>query len=157
MNSSVIFKALLIGLLAVTAILVGSAVATGGSADMISYNLMWGYFLVAFGLFSAVLCAILGMASAPDSIKMTALSVGLVAVVIGISSYIASGHSIQIVNLGDGGFFAEDETKITEASVLVTYIAAAGAIIVALFSEVMGIVGGGINRKPKTTEVTDAE
>ncbi len=152
MNSTLIFRVILAVLLLVTVGLVGAAVATGGSAEMVSVNLLWAYFLAALGIFAAVLCAVMGMVSAPAGIKMTVLSVALVAIVIGISSYIASTHSYEIVNLGDGGFFPADETKITEASVLVTYVACAAAIIVALLSEVMGLVGGGVAKPVATTE-----
>ncbi len=152
MNSTLIFRVILAVLMLATVGLVGAAVASGGTAEMISLNLLWAYFLAALGIFAALLCAVMGMVSAPSSIKMTALSVALVAIVIGISSYVASTHSYQIVNLGDGGFFAADETKITEASVLVTYAAGAAAVIVALLSEVMGLIGGGVAKRAATTE-----
>ncbi len=131
-------------MLLVTIGLVGGAVATGGSAEMISYNIMWGYFLAAFAIAASLLCAVAGMISAPAGLKVTGLSVILVAIVVGASWSVASGHSIQIVNLGDGGFFGAEETIISEASIYVTYAAFAGAVVVSLLSEVMGMIGGGV-------------
>ncbi|MFI3288913.1 MAG: hypothetical protein SNH55_01835 [Rikenellaceae bacterium] len=144
MNSSNILKALLVVMLLVTIGLVGGAVATGGSAEMISYNIMWGYFLAAFAIAASLLCAVMGMVSAPAGLKVTGLSVILVAIVVGASWSVASGHSIQIVNLGDGGFFGAEETIISEASIYVTYAAFVGAVVVSLLSEVMGMIGGGV-------------
>ncbi|MFI3248242.1 MAG: hypothetical protein R3Y39_03835 [Rikenellaceae bacterium] len=144
MNSSKMLKALLVVLLLVTVGMVAGAVATGGSAEMISYNIMWGYFLAAFAIAAALICAVVGMVSAPAGLKVTGLSVALVAIVVGASWSVASGHSIQIVNLGDGGFFGAEETVISEASIYVTYAAFAGAIVVSLFSELMGMIGGGV-------------
>lgn len=131
-------------MLLVTIGLVGGAVATGGSAEMISYNIMWGYFLAAFAIAASLLCAVMGMVSAPAGLKVTGLSVILVAIVVGASWSVASGHSIQIVNLGDGGFFGAEETIISEASIYVTYAAFVGAVVVSLLSEVMGMIGGGV-------------
>ncbi len=144
MNSTKMLKALLVIMLLVTIALVAGAAASGGSAEMISYNIMWGYFLAAFAVASALICAVAGMISAPAGLKAAGLSVALVAVIVGASWSIASGHSIQIVNLGDGGFFDAEETVITEACIFVTYIAFAGAIVVSLFSELMSMVGGGV-------------
>ncbi len=152
MKNKIIFKVLLVLMLLITLGLVGAATATGGDAGIISLNLLWGYFLVTFSVAAAVLCAIVGMVSAPAGIKMTALSVVLVGIIVGAAWAIASGNSYQIVNLGDGGFFGAEETVITEASVLVTYVAFGAAVFVALLSEFMGIVSTGVKKVTPATE-----
>ncbi len=131
-----ILKIALIAMLLITIGLVAGAAATGGSASMIDMNLYWGYLLVALAVVSAIGCALFGMINAPEGLKSTGISLGLVIVVIGAAYAIASGNSYQIVNLGDGGFFGAEETVITETSVLVTYVAMGAAILVAL----LGIV-----------------
>ncbi len=140
MDTQKILKGALIGMLLISAGLVVAAGATGGSDAIIGLNLIWAYFLVAFSMGSAIFCAIFGMVNAPAGVKMTIISAGIVAMVVIISSFIASSHSIQIVNIADGGFFDAGDTVITEASILVTYVAMAGALLVALGGEILGVV-----------------
>ncbi|MFI3328094.1 MAG: hypothetical protein R3Y70_03010 [Rikenellaceae bacterium] len=127
-------------MMVVSAGLVVAAVTTGGSPAMVGLNLLWAYFLVAFGVASAAVCAVLGMINAPAGLKMTLISVGAIAMIVVISTFIASSHTIQIVNIGDGGYFDAGDTVITEASILVTYVAMAGALLAALGGEILGIV-----------------
>ncbi len=137
-----IFKIVLITLLAITVGVVVAAVATGGSAAMVSLNLIWGYILAAIAVIAAIGCAVYGMISSPSGIKATIISVAIVVVVVAASYFIASGHSIEIPNIGDGGVFERGETVVTEASVLVTYVAFGAAIIAAIASEVIAAVEG---------------
>lgn len=137
-----ILKIALIVMLLITLGLVAGAAATGGSAQMIDLNLYWGYLLVAMSILSAIFCAVFGMINAPQGLKATGISVGLVVVVVGAAYAIASGHSIQIPNIGDGGFFGAEETVITETSVLVTYVALGGAILVSLLGIIFNSIEG---------------
>ncbi|MFR9653710.1 MAG: hypothetical protein SNG47_07870, partial [Rikenellaceae bacterium] len=120
-----IFNILLGVLLAITAALMIYAVVAGGSQAAIGANLMWGYFLVVFGLASAVACAVVGMIDSPSGIKQTILSIVLVLVVVGASYAFAANNTVQITNIENGGVFDAGETVITETSVLVTYVAVA--------------------------------
>ncbi len=114
------------------------AVVTDGAESAISLTLVWGYTLVGLALASALVCAFAGMITSADGLKGAIISLVLGVAVIGVSYYIAAGHTIQIVNLGDGGFFPAEDTIITEASVLVTYVVCAVAVVVAIVSEVWG-------------------
>lgn len=129
----------LLGLLmAVTALLLVYAVATGGSEAAIGLNLIWGYFLFVFAIAAALFCALFGMIQNPAGIKGTILSVLLVLVVVGVSYFYAAGHTVNIVDLQNNGFFGRGETVITETSILVTYVAFAAAFVTALVTEVWG-------------------
>ncbi len=147
MKNISVLKIMLILMMLVTIGLVGAAVATG-SPEVIGYNLIWGYILVAGSLAAAIFCAVFGMMKASDGLLKAAISTGIVAVVIAASYFIASGHSIQIVNLGDGGFFGEFETMITEASIYVTYVTFGAAAIAAIggliFNSIEGMGNGGL-------------
>ncbi len=129
---------LLIVLLAVTALLVVYAVASSPENlnAAISLNLIWGYTLFAAAALAAVGCAIWGLVKSPAGLKGTLLSLVLVVAVIVISYLVANGHDYQIVNLEDGGYFERGDTVIADAGILVTYVAAAGAILAAIFSEI---------------------
>ena len=60
----------------------------------------------------------------------------LVVVVIGASYFIANGHDVKIVDLQNGGFFDGWKAVIAETGILVSYVAAAGAILAAVYSEI---------------------
>ncbi|MFI3292160.1 MAG: hypothetical protein SNG27_01340 [Rikenellaceae bacterium] len=111
---------------------------SGGADAAIGLNLMWAYALLAAGLVAAVICAFAGMATSTEGLKGTIISLVLGIAVIGASYYIASGHSIQIVDLSTGGFFPADDTVITEASVLVTYVVFGASVLVAIVTEIWG-------------------
>ena len=125
-------------LMAVTAILLVYAVATGGSEASIGLNLMWGYFLFVFAIAAALFCALFGMIKNPAGIKGTILSVLLILVIVGVSYFYAAGHTVNIIDLQNNGFFSHGETVITETSILVTYVAFAAAFVTALVTEVWG-------------------
>lgn len=131
-----ILSVLLGTLMAITVVVTGYAIATNGSQESISANLVWGYVLMAVALCSVLLCTVYGMAQNTATIKSTLLSVVLVVVVIAISYFVAQGHDTQIVDLANDSFFDRGETVIADASIIVTYIAAVAAIASALFSEV---------------------
>lgn len=125
-------------LLVITAVLLVYAIATGGSETAISVNLIWGYFLFVFAIAAALFCAIFGMIQNPKGIKGAILSLALVIVVVGVSYFYSASHTINIVDLQNNGFFGHPETVITEASIIVTYVAFAAAFITAVVTEIWG-------------------
>ena len=137
---------ILLGLMmAITVALIIYAVASPHPANFtefdtsISMNLMWGYGLFIFALACAVFCALFGMIKNPAGIKGTILSLILVIAVVGVSYFIASGHSIQIPDVQNNTTFGVAETVVTETSILVTYVAGAAAFVVAIATEIWGI------------------
>ena len=125
-------------LMAITAVLLVYAIATGGSDAAISVNLTWGYFLVVFAIAAAIFCAVFGMIQNPAGIKGTILSLALISVIIGVAYFISAGHSIQIPDLANGGVFGAGETVLTETSILVTYVAMVAAFLTAVVTEIYG-------------------
>ena len=65
-----------------------------------------------------------------------ALYVILVIIIIGVSYFYSAGHTINIVDLQNNGFFGHTETVITETSILVTYVAFAAAFVTAVVTEI---------------------
>ena len=125
-------------LMAITAVLMVYAIATGGSDVAISVNLTWGYFLVVFAIAAAIFCAVFGMIQNPAGIKGTIVSLALIIVIIGVAYFISAGHSIQIPDLANGGVFGAGETVLTETSILVTYVAMVAAFLTAVVTEIYG-------------------
>ena len=123
-------------LLAITFALLAYAMATGGDEKAISVILVWGYILFAVAIAAAIGCAVYGMIKNPAGIKGTILSLVLIAVIVGASYFYAAGHTVNIVDLQNNGFFGHSETVITEASILVTYIAFAAAFVTAIVTEI---------------------
>ena len=125
-------------LMVITAVLLVYAIATGGSDAAISANLMWSYFLLVFCIAAAIFCAVFGMIQNPAGIKGTILSLALIIVVVGVSYFIAAGHTVNIVDLQNNDFFPRSETVITETSVLVAYVAVVAAFLTAVVTEIWG-------------------
>ena len=125
-------------LMVITAVLLVYAIATGGSDAAISANLMWSYFLLVFGIAAAIFCAVFVMIQNPAGIKGTILSLALIIVVVGVSYFIAAGHTVNIVDLQNNDFFPRSETVITETSVLVAYVAVVTAFLTAVVTEIWG-------------------
>ncbi|MCM1301667.1 MAG: hypothetical protein NC226_08085 [Bacteroides cellulosilyticus] len=125
-------------LMAITAILLIYAVATGGSDAAIGANLIWGYFLFVFAIAAAIFCAVFGMIQNPAGIKGTILSLALILVIIGVSYFVSASHTVNIVDLQNNGFFGHGETVITETSILVTYVAFVAAFVTAIATEIWG-------------------
>ena len=61
--------------------------------------------------------------------------VAVVAIILG-AYFIANGHDYQILDIGNQTFFERGETVIADASILVAYVAGAGAIISAIYSAI---------------------
>lgn len=102
----------------------------------ISLNLIWGYALLVGAVVAALACATWGLLKSPAGLKGALLSLLLIAAVIVISYFVASGNDFKIVNLDTGGYFEHWETVLADASILVAYVAGAGAVLSAIYSEV---------------------
>ncbi len=123
-------------LMAITAVLLIYAIATGGSDAAISINLMWGYFLFVFAIAAALFCAIFGMIQNPAGVKGAIISLALVIIVVGVSYFYSASHTINIVDLQNNGYFGHPETVITETSIIVTYVAFVAAFLTAIATEI---------------------
>lgn len=128
---------LLIVLLVVTVALTGYAVFSAPEVNAaISLNLIWGYILLVVAIVAAVCCALHGMVQSPKGLVGSLLSMVAIVAIVAISYFVSAGHDIQIVNLDTGGFFGHEETVIAETGIWVAYVAGAGAIIAAIYSEI---------------------
>ena len=125
-------------LMVITLVLLVYAIATGGSEAAISVNLMWGYFLFVAAIAAALFCAIFGMIKNPAGVKGAIISLALVIIIVGVSYFYSAGHTINIVDLQNNGFFGHSETVITETSILVTYVAFVVAFVTAIVTEIWG-------------------
>ncbi|MDE5708373.1 MAG: hypothetical protein K2O55_06850 [Alistipes sp.] len=125
-------------LMAITAVLLIYAIATGGSETAVGLNLIWGYFLFVFAIAAAIFCAVFGMVKNPAGIKGTILSLALILIVIGVSYFYSASHTVNIIDLQNNGFFGHGETVITETSILVTYVAFVAAFLTAIVTEIRG-------------------
>ena len=134
-----IFNILLGVLLVITIVLLVYAIATGGSEAAISANLMWGYALFVFAIASALFCAICGMIQTPKGIKGAILSLALIIDIVGVSYFDSAGHTINIVDLQNNGFFGHTQTVITETSIIVTYVAFVAAFLTAIATEIWSV------------------
>ena len=123
-------------LMVVTVGLTAYAIAAGGSDAAISLNLIWGYCLMVGAVVAAVGGAIYSTLKSPAGAKMSILSVVLILAIVGVAYFISAGHSVQIVDLQNNGYFPHVDTVITETSILVTYVAFAASIITALVTEI---------------------
>ena len=137
-----IIKTLLVAMLAVSVGLVFWAVFTTPedptveNATAVGVYLYWGYALMAAAVVAALLGAAMDMFKAPSGVKRIIFSfVAIVALIVGAYS-IANGHDFQIVDLGNQGFFERGETVISDASLIVFYVAMAGAVVSAIYSAV---------------------
>ena len=137
-----IFKYLLVALMAVSIGLVAWAVfatpedPTVETATAVGANLYWGYALLALALLAAVFGACRDLLVKPEGIKGAIFSfVAIIAIVV-IAYVVANGHDYQIVDLQNQGYFEHGDTVITEACILVFYVAMAGAVVAAIYSAV---------------------
>ena len=137
-----VLKYVLVALVGVSVALVAWAVATTPSdptaaeATAVGANLYWGYALIIGAILAAVLGAGMDMLKKPEGLKGTIISfVAIVAIVV-VSYVLAQGHTYEIVDLQNKGFFPRFDTVITDASIMVTYVAMAAAVIAAIYSAV---------------------
>ena len=133
---------ILLGLLfAITAVMVGWAVVSGGAEVAISCNLIWGYVLLVVAIVSVLWAAIKSMMTNPASVKTTMLAVVLVVVVVGAALGIALSHDgLTIPNSAGGVFDDPFELIISEVGILVTYVVAAATLLVTLYAEVRNLL-----------------
>lgn len=137
-----VIKYLLVALLAVSVGLVAWAVATTPedptvqNATAVGAYLYWGYALLAVAIAAAVLGAGWDLLNKPEGIKGAIFSLVAIVAIIVISYVVANGHDYQIVNLQDQSYFERGDTVISDASLLVFYVAIAGAVIAAIYSAV---------------------
>ena len=120
----------------ITVALTAYAIAAGGSDAAISLNLIWGYCLMIGAVVAAVGGAIYSTLKSPAGAKMSILSVVLILAIVGVAYFISAGHTVQIVDLQNNGYFPHVDTVITETSILVTYVAFAASIVTALVTEI---------------------
>lgn len=131
-----VLNILLGALIVITLAVTGYAVAAGGSDASISLNLIWGYVLLVGAIAAVIGGSVYGMIQSPAGAKGSLLSLVLILVVIGVAYFISAGHTVNIVDLQNNGYFGHTETVITETSILVTYVAFAASIVVALVTEI---------------------
>ncbi|MBO5893287.1 MAG: hypothetical protein J6Q31_03375 [Alistipes sp.] len=110
--------------------------ATVDNATAVGANLYWGYALMGVAVAVAVFAAIWDLMKKPEGIKGSLLSLVAIIAIVVVSYVIANGHDFQIVDLNNQGYFDRQSTVITDASILVTYVAFAAAIVVAIYSAV---------------------
>ena len=137
-----VLKYILVALVGVSVALVAWAVATTPSdpttanATAVGANLYWGYALIIGAILAAVLGAGMDMLKKPEGLKGSIISfVAIIAIVV-VSYVLAQGHTYEIVDLQNKGFFPRFDTVITDASIMVTYVAMAAAVIAAIYSAV---------------------
>ncbi|MBQ5396421.1 MAG: hypothetical protein IIU59_06045 [Alistipes sp.] len=110
--------------------------ATVENATAVGSMLMWGYAIAGAAIVIAVLAAIWDMIQKPDGIKGTIFAgVAIVAIIAG-AYFIANGHDYQILDIGNQTNFERFDTVIADASILVAYVAGAGAILSAIYSAI---------------------
>ena len=137
-----VLKYVLVALVGVSVALVAWAIATTPSdpttanATAVGANLYWGYALIIGAILAAVLGAGMDMLKKPEGLKGSIISfVAIIAIVV-VSYVLAQGHTYEIVDLQNKGIFPRFDTVITDASIMVTYVAMAAAIIAAIYSAV---------------------
>ncbi len=106
------------------------------NATAVGMNLYWGYLLLGLAIAGAVISAGWDMVQKPEGIKGAMIALVACVAIVVVSYVIANGHDYQIVDLNTMGFFERGETVITDASILVTYVAFAAAIVAAIYSAV---------------------
>lgn len=136
-------KTILIVLMAISAVLVLWGIfatpdkpASPAEAPVMGYNLVWGYILMGVAIVVALFSAAMGLVTKPEGLKGALISIVAIVAIVVIASVVASGHDYQIVDLQNSSYFGRSETVLTDASILITYVAMAGAIVAAIYSAV---------------------
>ena len=99
-------------LMVVTVALLAYAIISGGSEAAVSLNLIWGYALLLAGVAAAIGGAIYNMVQSPAGAKSSLLSCVLILVVIAVAYFISAGHTVNIVDLQNNGFFSHTELSL---------------------------------------------
>ena len=109
---------------------------TVDNATAVGSLLVWGYIIAGVAIVVAIFAAIWDLIQKPTGLKGTIIAgVAVVAIILG-AYFIANGHDYQILDIGNQTFFERGETVIADASILVAYVAGAGAIISAIYSAI---------------------
>ncbi len=123
-------------------------------ATAVNWNLIWFYFMIVFAICFIVFAAVWDMLLNAGGLKKTAFALLIVAGVIGLAYFIASGngwnegHTLKDAagyDLGIGTdmatrtVFGPFEYMMADTSIIVTYITIAGAALAAVFSAIRGI------------------
>lgn len=123
-------------------------------ATAVNWNLIWFYFMIVFAICFIVFAAVWDMLLNAGGLKKTAIALLIVAGVIGIAYFIASGngwnegHTLKDAagyDLGIGTdmatrtVFGPFEYMMADTSIIVTYITIAGAALAAVLSAIRGI------------------
>ena len=98
-------------------------------------NILLGVILLITVILT-VYAMVAGGSNSSKGITGTRLSTLLIIVIVAAAYLIARGHTIEIPDVANGGFFPHPETVITEASILVTYVALGAAVLTAIFTEI---------------------
>ena len=105
-------------------------------ATAVDGMLMWGYAIAAAAIVIAVLVAVWDLIQKPEGIKGTIFAgVAVIAIIAG-AYFIANGHDYQILDIGNQTNFERGETVIADTSIMVAYVAGAGAILAAIYSAI---------------------
>ena len=137
-----VLKYLLVALMPISVGLVFWAVFTTPedptveNATAVGAYLNWGYALLAVAILAAVLGACWDLLQKPEGIKGAIFALIAIVAIVVISYVVASGHDYQIVDLSTMGYFERNDTVITDTSILVFYVAMAGAVLAAIYSAV---------------------
>ena len=129
-------------LIALMVALVGWTIAstpedpTVTNATAVGADLVWAYVVLAVAVLLAVFSAGWDLIQKPEGIKGTIFAgVAVIAIIAG-AYFIANGHDYQILDIGNQTNFERGETVIADTSILVAYVAGAGAILAAIYSAI---------------------
>ena len=136
-----VLKVLLWVLIAVTIGLVGWTVYAGGADAVISYNLLWGYGLLALAVVGVICAALVDTFTHPAGLLKTLITLVIVGAVIGgVVALVLNKDLTPVANSAGGVFDDKFELSIAEAGIYITYIVAAIAGVVVVFDLLMGLV-----------------
>ena len=129
-------------LIALMVALVGWTIAstpedpTIANATAVGADLTWGYIVLAVAVALAIFSAGWDLVQKPEGIKGALLSLVAIVAIVVVCYVLAGGHDYQIIDLNTQDFFERGETVITDACIMVTYVAFAAAIVAAIYSAV---------------------
>lgn len=122
-------------------------------AKAISYNLLWFYFLMVFAVAFVVLQAVINLFQTQGGMVKTLVSLVVVVAVVVVAYFVAQSHGwndgnvlydVKGMPLGVGNdpatrtVFGAFEYMVSDACIVVTYIAFIGAALAAVYSAIRG-------------------
>jgi hypothetical protein len=136
-----VLKVLLWVLIGITVGLVGWTAYKGGADELIGYNLLWAYGLLALAVVGVIVAALIDTITHPAGLIKTLLGVVVVVAVVGTAlGLVLSEAPVAVPNSAGGVFDNAFELRISEIGIYVTYIVAAIAILVVVFDVLSGLV-----------------